>query len=61
MHTHYLCLYSSTQNPRSNLLVLHKPFEQLADILEYKGDNAFRIRAYRGAARTISGLRGLLR
>ena len=31
-------------------------FEQLADILEYKGDNAFRIRAYRGAARTISGL-----
>jgi len=31
-------------------------FEQLADILEYKGDNAFRIRAYRGAVRTISGL-----
>lgn len=28
-------------------------FEHLADLLEYRGENAFRIRAYRAAARTI--------
>ncbi len=28
-------------------------FEQLADLLEYRGENAFRVRAYRAAARTI--------
>jgi DNA polymerase (family 10) len=31
-------------------------FEQVADLLEYQGDNVFRVRAYRTAARTISGL-----
>jgi DNA polymerase (family 10) len=31
-------------------------FEHLADLLEYRGDNAFRVRAYRNAARTIDGL-----
>jgi DNA polymerase (family X) len=31
-------------------------FERIADILELKGENAFRIRAYRNAARTVSGL-----
>lgn len=31
-------------------------FDSLADLLEIKGENAFRIRAYRNAARTISGL-----
>jgi DNA polymerase (family 10) len=31
-------------------------FEQVADLLEYEGENAFRIRAYRGAARTIGTL-----
>lgn len=30
-------------------------FEQLADLLEIRGDNPFRIRAYRNAARTVSG------
>ena len=29
-------------------------FEQVADLLEYQGENAFRVRAYRNAARTIS-------
>lgn len=31
-------------------------FEQLADLLEFDGANAFRIRAYRNAARTIENL-----
>ncbi len=31
-------------------------FEQVADLLEYQGDNVFRVRAYRNAARTISGM-----
>ncbi len=31
-------------------------FEQVADLLEYRGDNVFRVRAYRNAARTIDGL-----
>lgn len=31
-------------------------FEHVADLLEYRGDNAFRVRAYRNAARTIAGL-----
>ncbi len=31
-------------------------FEQLADLLEFKGDNPFRVRAYRNAARAIRGL-----
>jgi DNA polymerase (family 10) len=31
-------------------------FEQVADLLEYQGENVFRIRAYRTAARTIDGL-----
>lgn len=31
-------------------------FEQVANLLEIKGDNPFRIRAYRNAARTIGGL-----
>lgn len=29
-------------------------FERLADLLEYDGENAFRVRAYRAAARTIA-------
>jgi DNA polymerase (family 10) len=28
-------------------------FEEIADLLEIKGDNPFRIRAYRNAARTL--------
>ena len=31
-------------------------FEQVADLLEIKGDNQFRIRAYRNAARTVGDL-----
>src|SRR5512136_1562110 len=31
-------------------------FDELADLLEIKGENPFRIRAYRNAARTVSGL-----
>lgn len=31
-------------------------FEQVADLLEYQGDNVFRVRAYRNAARTIGGM-----
>lgn len=31
-------------------------FEHVADLLEYRGDNVFRVRAYRTAARTIGGL-----
>lgn len=31
-------------------------FELLADLLEFQGANAFRVRAYRNAARTIEGL-----
>ena len=31
-------------------------FEHVADLLEYEGDNVFRVRAYRSAARTIGGL-----
>ncbi len=33
-----------------------KVFSKLADLLEIKGENAFRIRAYRGAVRTIEQL-----
>lgn len=31
-------------------------FEEIADLLEFKGENAFRIRAYRSAARGIEGM-----
>lgn len=31
-------------------------FDQTADLLEFKGENQFRVRAYRKAARTIEGL-----
>ena len=31
-------------------------FEHAADLLEYRGDNVFRVRAYRTAARTVDGL-----
>lgn len=31
-------------------------FEHLADLLEFRGDNVFRVRAYRNAARTIDSL-----
>jgi DNA polymerase (family 10) len=31
-------------------------FEQVADLLEYQGENVFRVRAYRNAARTVEGL-----
>ncbi|BAO43599.1 DNA polymerase/3'-5' exonuclease PolX [Thiolapillus brandeum] len=31
-------------------------FERIADLLEIQGDNPFRIRAYRNAARTVQGL-----
>jgi DNA polymerase (family 10) len=31
-------------------------FEEIADLLEFKGENAFRIRAYRSAARTIEDM-----
>ncbi|MFG0239654.1 MAG: helix-hairpin-helix domain-containing protein, partial [Gimesia chilikensis] len=33
-----------------------RQFEELADLLEIQGANPFRLRAYRNAARTISGL-----
>lgn len=32
--------------------------EELADLLEFKGDDYFKIRAYRRAARTLAGLKG---
>src|SRR5690554_4249238 len=31
-------------------------FDQTAELLEIKGENQFRVRAYRNAARTIEGL-----
>ena len=31
-------------------------FDQTADLLEFKGENQFRVRAYHRAARTIEGL-----
>ncbi len=31
-------------------------FDELADLLEIKGENPFRVRAYRNAARTVAGL-----
>jgi len=31
-------------------------FNKLADLLDIEGENQFRIRAYRDAARTIAGL-----
>jgi DNA polymerase (family 10) len=31
-------------------------FEHVADLLEYQGENVFRVRAYRNAARTIDGM-----
>jgi len=31
-------------------------FDEIADLLEIKGDNPFRVRAYRNAARTVAGL-----
>jgi DNA polymerase (family 10) len=31
-------------------------FDEVADLLEIKGDNPFRVRAYRNAARTVAGL-----
>src|SRR5512136_889150 len=31
-------------------------FDELADLLEIKGENPFRIRAYRNAARTVASL-----
>ena len=31
-------------------------FEEIADFLEIEGANPFRVRAYRNAARTVSGL-----
>ncbi len=31
-------------------------FEEIADLLEFKGENAFRIRAYRNAARHVEGM-----
>ena len=31
-------------------------FDHIADLLEYQGDNVFRVRAYRNAARTIGSL-----
>jgi len=31
-------------------------FEHIADVLEYQGGNVFRVRAYRNAARTLSGM-----
>ena len=30
-------------------------FEKVADLLEIEGENRFRVRAYRDAARTVSG------
>lgn len=35
---------------------IHDALEQVADLLEFQGANAFRIRAYRSAARTIKDL-----
>ena len=31
-------------------------FDHVADLLEYQGENVFRVRAYRAAARTIGGM-----
>jgi len=39
-----------------NNAVIADKFEQLADLLELEGANAFRVRAYRNAARTIESL-----
>ncbi len=34
-------------------------FEEVADLLEIQGENPFRVRAYRNAARTIRDLSGI--
>ena len=41
--------------PASNTDIA-KVFDEIADLLEIQGENAFRIRAYRNAARSIEGL-----
>ena len=41
--------------PASNLDVA-KVFDEIADLLEIQDENAFRIRAYRNAARSVEGL-----
>jgi DNA polymerase/3'-5' exonuclease PolX len=35
-------------------------FEEIADLLDIRGDNPFRIRAYRKAARTVCLMLGVL-
>jgi len=35
--------------------VVAEIFEKVADLLEIKGENRFRIKAYRDAARTVGG------
>ncbi len=37
---------------------VEKMFDEFADLLEIKGENQFRVRAYRNAARTVGGLSG---
>lgn len=47
-----------TPGPRRSLenIDIARIFEEVADLLEIQGDNPFRVRAYRTAARTIQGL-----
>ena len=37
---------------------ISKLFTQMADLLEFRGDNPFRIRAYRRAAETLDSFSG---
>jgi len=46
---------SGVAHPLENLEVV-KDLKELADLLEIRGDNPFRIRAYRNAIRTVQGL-----
>ena len=46
----------ATSTPPRNVEVA-AAFDEIADLLEVQGANPFRIRAYRSAARTLSGLR----
>jgi len=45
-----------TEEPAVTNADIAAAFEQVADLLEYQGENVFRVRAYRNAARTIDGL-----
>ncbi len=49
------CRFARSSSPVTNAEIA-AVFEQIADLLEYRGDSVFRVRAYRTAARVVDGL-----